>query len=130
MICAIVVERQLAVQRREQVVTLGCEVQRPRDATAQRLHQIGLLRGEEPDGAALVFVVQDLRGHRLAVSFLDAREPEHHGAIALERLPEFRFELYSASVMMSSDVPEDHTHLRRVTWPNQRIHVRACLHGH
>ena len=59
----------------------------------ERLDQVVVLRGEEPDGAALILVVQDLRRHGLAVAFLDAREPEHHGAVVLDRLPQFRFQL-------------------------------------
>jgi hypothetical protein len=54
--------------------------------------EIGVVRGEEPDGAARVFVVQDQRGHRLAMAGLATDEPQHDDAIAREGLPEFRFD--------------------------------------
>ena len=40
----------------------------------------------------LVFF-EELRGHWLAVAFLDAGQAQHDGAVALECLPEFGFDI-------------------------------------
>jgi hypothetical protein len=39
-----------------------------------------------------MFVVQDLRGHRLTMASLAADEPQHGDSIAREGFPEFRFD--------------------------------------
>ena len=60
-----------------------------RDDPSQRLHEIGVLRGEKPDGSAALFMLlEKLRGHWLAVAFLDPGETQHDRAIPLQRLPE------------------------------------------
>jgi hypothetical protein len=89
---AVVVDDELALDGGEQVVTLGREVQRCAMRMPHLAREIGVVRGEEPDGSARVFVVQDLRGHRLAVAGRAADEAEHGDAVAGERLPEFRFD--------------------------------------
>src|SRR5688572_15641561 len=89
---AVVALRELAFDEREQVMTLRGEMQRRATGLIQLAHEVGVLRREEPDGTARTLVVQDLRAHGLAVSALDADEPEHRHAIALQRPPEFVFD--------------------------------------
>src|SRR5688500_10008938 len=62
-------------------------------AGADCAKQVSLTGGEEPHRSAGVFVLlEQLRGHGLAVAILDAREAQHHRTVALERFPEFRFD--------------------------------------
>jgi hypothetical protein len=89
---AVVVDDELALDRGEQLMTLGREVQRRPMRMSHRAREIGVVGREKPDGTARVFVVQDLRGHRLAVAVLATDEAEHGDAIAGEGFPEFRFD--------------------------------------
>ena len=85
-------------------MTLGRELQLRAMRSAQRAREIGVLGGEEPDRPAALFVFfEQLRGHGLAVAFLDARESQHGGAIALERLPEFGFDFRCGFMTCSGD---------------------------
>src|SRR5688572_23154585 len=61
---------------------------------AEGAHQVGIIRREKPDrSAAFLVFLEELRGHRLAVSFLDAGKTEHRGPVALECLPESGFDI-------------------------------------
>ena len=87
---AIGVEREIAVHGGEQVVTLRREGRdRARILGAGACAMVGLLRGEEPDRAA---VALDLRRHRPRMAVLDAIETDHHRHVGFQRLPEFGFE--------------------------------------
>ena len=62
----------------KQVVALGREMQLGAMPLSEGTHEVGVVRREEPDGSAAFLVfLEELRGHRLAVSFLDAGETQH-----------------------------------------------------
>ena len=85
---AIIVDHQIAVDRRPQRVSLGRKMRHRAVPFAHCLDEAVVLRGEEPDGAALLLSIAQRR-HRLGMAVIDAVETKKQGAVTIERLPEF-----------------------------------------
>src|SRR5690606_17914610 len=87
---AVGVHAQGAADAGEKVMALGGETgDSAAAAGTQLLHEHIVGGGEEPDRGAAFF--RD-PGHRPGVAVFLAVKAEHHGAVALKRLPEFLFE--------------------------------------
>src|SRR5688500_8998045 len=69
---AVVVQHQFAVQRGEQVMSLGNEVRDGAMSLPHGFDEVGVLGGEKPDGSGTLVAVQ-LRGHGLGMAFFDTR---------------------------------------------------------
>src|SRR4030095_11334590 len=84
----IVVEKQLAVQRRKYLMVLGGEGCECAMLSTHSPHEIGAFDSEEPN-RTFILTVTELRSHGLAVVFIDTGQAEHERHVGLERLPEF-----------------------------------------